>query len=132
MERGPGTGDTVIDVPAALGARPGSLLAAPYVITYDGINAGVPDWVDHAPGGVEPDDGARGADYVVGGCSPGGGAGGSGGGGATPGAPTAVTLSAPPRLTGGGRALISGTVMPAKAGVDVAIRRTAHTSPSRT
>jgi hypothetical protein len=130
VERSPGAGDTVIDIPAAFGAMPGSVLSGPYAITYDGINAGAPDWVDHAPGGVEPDDTALGADYVVGSCGAGGGGGGGGGGqgGGPPGAPSAVTLSAPKRQTGTGRALISGSVVPAQAGVDVAIRRSAHAS----
>jgi hypothetical protein len=117
VERNPGTGDTVIDVPAALGTAPGTLLSAPWVLTYDGINAGVPDWVDQAPGAVTPDDTARGADYVVGSCAAGGGANPGGGAGAA----TGVTISAPAKLTGAGRALVSGTVAPGRAGVDVAI-----------
>jgi hypothetical protein len=93
------------------------------VLTYDGITGGVPDWVDHAPGGTDPADSARGADYVVGAC---GGAGGPGGPGAGPGRTVAVSLSAPSRLRGGGRAMITGSVTPARAGVLVSIKRTAH------
>jgi hypothetical protein len=92
VARSPGTGSTTIDIPAAFDISPGALLAAPFVLTYDGINAGVPDWVDHAPGGQEPDDSARGADYVVGSCggtpAAGGPTGGQpGSGGARPCAP---------------------------------------------
>ncbi len=74
-----GAGTTTIDIPAALGVGAGTLLSAPFVLTYDGINGGMPDWVDQAPGGIDPADGARGADYVVGSCggAPGGGGGGS-------------------------------------------------------
>jgi hypothetical protein len=43
---------------------------------------------------------------------------------------TAVTLSAPSRLTGGGRAIITGAVVPARAGVSVAISRAAHRTRS--
>jgi hypothetical protein len=125
VERGSGTGTTTIDIPAALGAAPGTLLAGPFALTYDGISGGVPDWVDHAPGGDEPGDPARGADYVVGSC--GGGSGGGGSGGGAGGARTlAVTLTAPSRVTGGGRVLVSGKVTPARAGVAVSITRAAH------
>ena len=44
------------------------MLANPFVLTYDGVTGGVPDWVDHAPGGVAPNDPSFGADYVVGSC----------------------------------------------------------------
>ncbi|WP_445149692.1 hypothetical protein [Baekduia sp. Peel2402] len=129
-----GAGTATIDVPAALGAIPGSVLARPFVVTYDGITAGVPDWVDHAPGGTDPNDAARGADYTVGACGggngpgTGGGPGPGGGGGTTaPASPiTAVVLSVPTARTGAGRILVTGRVNPARAGVDVAIDRTAH------
>ena len=39
-----------------------------FVLTYDGINAGEPDWVDRAPGGTAPGDAARGADFQRGSC----------------------------------------------------------------
>jgi hypothetical protein len=130
VERSPGAGATTIDIPVALGATPGTLLSAPFVLTYDGINGGVPDWVDQAPGGDEPTDSARGADYLVGSCNAGGGGSGGGGtggpGGGTGNAISAVTLSAPSKLTGGGRAIVSGTVSPARAGVAVSIRRVAR------
>ena len=111
------TGGTVaIDVPAALGAAPGTRLASPYVLTYDGITAGVPDWVDQAPGGTPPSSPARGADYVVGSC--GGAAGPVGAGGVV-----AVQLSAPTRIVGARKVTVSGRVVPAQAGVAVALTR---------
>jgi hypothetical protein len=124
-----GVGGTVtIDVPAALGVAAGATLARPFVLTYDGINADGPDWVDHAPGGDAFDDPAVGADYVVGACgapAPPPGPAGPGGTPATSGpAPiTAVLLSAPSRLKGGGQATISGRVVPARGGVPVALTR---------
>lgn len=126
LSSGPTTGEVVhaayggtvaIDVPAATGAVAGARLAAPFVLTYDGINGGEPDWVDHAPGGDAPDDGARGADYVVGSC----GAGGAAGGGAA-GGTVAVRLRAPARVRGGGRVRVRGSVVPGRAGVPVVLR----------
>jgi hypothetical protein len=134
-------GTATIDVPAALGATPGRVLGSPFVLTYDGIVAGVPTWVDHAPGGTLPEDAARGADYVVGACPAGGaGAGGLGAGGVANGLPgqatglvTAVLLTAPKRLVGGGTAAFTGRIVPARAGVDVAVaRRGAATTTSHT
>jgi hypothetical protein len=121
VERGPGTGATTIDIPAALGATPGTLLGAPFALTYDGISGGVPAWVDHAPGAEDPGDPARGADYVVGACGSGGG-----GPGGVAVRTLAVTISAPSKLTGGGRAIVSGNVTPARAGVEVSVTRSAH------
>lgn len=128
VERGAGAGAITIDVPAALGATPGTLLAGPFALTYDGISDGVPAWVDHAPGGEDPDDPARGADYVVGSCSGGGGGGGGSGGGGGAARTLAVAVSAPSRLTGGGRALVSGTVSPARGGVVVSLARSARST----
>lgn len=114
-------GTVTIDVPTATGAAAGALLAGPYVLTYDGTNGGVHDWVDQAPGGTSPTDPARGADYVVGSCVSGGGGGTvSAGSGQT----VAVQLKAPARLKGGGKARISGKVVPARAGVTVELTRT--------
>ena len=48
--------------------RAGTRAAGAYVLTYDGINNGVPTWVDHAPGGTAPTDPSVGADYIVGSC----------------------------------------------------------------
>jgi len=124
-----GAGTTTIDMPAAFALGPGAVLAAPFVLTYDGITDGVPGWVDHAPGGQEPDDPARGADYVVGSCDTstiGGGIGGgqgAPGAGSVAGATTAVLLSAPSSIVGSGHALITGSVRPARAGVSVSIAR---------
>jgi hypothetical protein len=106
-------GTVAIDLPAALGAVPGTVLAKPFVLTYDGITAGEPDWVDQAPGGSLPSDPARGADYVVGSC---GGAGGE--------AVAAVQLQAPRRIVGARTVAISGRVLPAQAGVAVQLTRT--------
>ena len=99
-----GTGGRVtMDIPAATGATAGQVLANPYVLTYDGITGGVPDWVDHAPGGTLPTDWARGADYTVGPCDTGGGA------------TVAVQLTAPAKIVGGGKnATITGKALPGK------------------
>ncbi|HEY6889831.1 MAG TPA: hypothetical protein VI300_18670, partial [Solirubrobacter sp.] len=120
-----GAGTVTIDVPSALSAVPGTVLSAPYVLTYDGITAGTPGWVDHAPGGEDPTDTARGGDYVVGACgvaapSPRAAAGPISG---TP--TTAVLVSVPARLVGRGRVLIAGEVVPPRAGVRVTITRSA-------
>ena len=104
-------GTVTIDVPEATGAVPGATLAGPFVLTYDGITAGLPDWVDQAPGGTEPTDSARGADYVVGSCN------------AASGKTVAVQLSAPASLRGAGKARIAGKVVPARAGVAVDLSR---------
>jgi hypothetical protein len=123
------TGGTVtIDIPAALGATPGAVLGSPFVLTYDGIVLGVPTPVDHAPGGQLPDDAARGADYVVGSCAATAGPGVTGPGTGAPasgatGNVTAVRLTAPKRLVGGGTAAIAGSVVPAQAGLDVRLSR---------
>jgi hypothetical protein len=118
-------GTVTIDIPAALAAAPGTVLGSPYVLTYDGIIGGVPTPVDHAPGGVVPDDPARGADYVVGSCVAAGGT--VTGAPVTPGGGTgditAVLLKAPKRLNGGGTATITGSVLPAQPGVDVKLSR---------
>lgn len=132
-------GTATIDVPPALGASAGALLADPFVLTYDGISGGVPDWVDHAPGGVLPGDSARGADYVVGSCSSTAPPGTTPGGSGTPGGPgpgavttTSVQLRAPARVLGGGAATVTGRVLPARAGVAVVITRRARaTATSR-
>jgi len=133
-------GTVTIDVPAAIGVTAGTVLTNPFVLTYDGITAGFPAWVDHAPGGVLPTDPAFGADYVVGSCTsataPGGATSGGVPGigtstGAAPGAgagtglggTTAVQLRAPARLVGGGTVLVTGRVVPARAGVAVALSR---------
>ena len=117
------TGGTVtIDVPAALGATPGAVLGSPFALTYDGIVLGVPTPVDHAPGGQLPDDAARGADYVVGSCAPTGPGAAGPGTGAT-GNVSAVRLTAPRRLVGGGAASITGSVVPAQPGLDVRLSR---------
>ena len=109
-----GTGGSVtIDIPAATGATTGVVLANPFVLTYDGVTGGVPDWVDHAPGGTGPNDSARGADYTVGPCDTGG-------------TTSAVQLTAPARIVGGGKnATITGKALPGRAGVDVTLTRTA-------
>jgi hypothetical protein len=94
----------------------------------------VPGWVDQAPGGTLPGDRARGADYVVGSCAAGaGGTGPAGAGdavgalpGARPGQVASVLIRAPKQMVGGGTATITGRVVPAIAGVDVAIGRRAH------
>lgn len=104
-------GTATIDLPAALGAVAGSVLARPFVLTYDGITAGEPDWVDQAPRGSPPNDPARGADYVVGSC------------GAAGGGIAAVQLAAPRRIVGAGKVTVSGRIVPARAGVAVELTR---------
>jgi hypothetical protein len=86
-------GALVIGVP---GVAAGTVLARPFVLTYDGGSATDPHWVDRAPGGTGPAGTEFGADVVAGSC-----AGGPGPGGGGPGAPattTAVVLDAPRRV----------------------------------
>jgi len=116
---GPG-GTVTIDVP---GLAAGTLLTQLRVLTYDGGDAAGPHWVDRAPGGVGPDEPAFGADYVVGACAAGGSGPGPGGGPATT---TAVVLDARRRVVGGGRTALTGRVLPARAGVAVAVTATAR------
>jgi hypothetical protein len=104
-------GTATIDVPEATGAVPGATLSGPFVLTYDGITAGLPDWVDRAPGGTGPSDGARGADYVVGACN------------ASSARTVAVQLIAPANLRGSGKARITGRVVPARGGVAIDLSR---------
>ena len=131
---GTGAGTTTIDIPPALGLRTGALLAQPFVLTYDGITDGVPGWVDHAPGGQLPDDPARGADYVVGACAAAGtgstpaGVGASG----APAATTAVLLSTPSMLVGGGRVLVTGSVVPARGDLSVSLTQTGNATRTTT
>lgn len=109
-------GTVTIDVP---GVPAGALVTGAFVITYDGINAEGPTWVDHAPGGEQPNDPAVGADYVVGSC----------GAAPPPGAvptTTAVQLTAPSRVTGRKTVTVKGKLVPARGGVPVAITRTAN------
>ena len=95
-----GSGGTVtIDIPPRRVA--GAVLANPFVMTYDGVGATGPHWVDRAPGGAgdqTPSLGTFGADYVVGPCV--GGGGGPGGGAA---GLSAVDLRAPAKRTGRGQ-----------------------------
>ena len=88
VERSTGLGTVTIDVP---GVAAGARLTNPYVVTYDGINGGVPTWVDRAPGGVDPAEASFGADYVAGSC------------GAVAGAVSSVELSAPSGSRAAGR-----------------------------
>lgn len=117
-----GTGGAItIDVPASV-APPGTLLSRPFVLTWDGASGGVPHWVDAAPGGTTPETAGAGADYVVGACtptaqapittnpSPGGAA-----------ALAAVSLTAPPKITGTRPVTLRGTVSPATAGLPVTV-----------
>jgi hypothetical protein len=121
-------GTATIDVPAALGAAPGTTLVNPYVVTYDGISGGVPDWVDHAPGGTDPGEASFGADYVVGSCAT-GTAPPSGTPVPTPtNAVTALELDAPTKVTGRRTVTVRGKVSPARAGVAVTLTRTARST----
>jgi hypothetical protein len=135
-------GTATLDVP---GVATGTVLARPFVLSYDGITGPDAHWVDRAPGGTSPDGTEFGADFVVGSCSnPGGGGGsggtgggGTGGGGGTPTTPgavrtTAIALKAPRKLTGSDRAAITGQLTPARAGVAVEITATGRTTTRRT
>src|SRR4051812_30430159 len=106
-ERSAGAGAVTIDVP---GVSAGTLLTNAFVVTYDGINSEVPDWVDHAPGGVDPTEASFGADYVVGSC----------GAVSVPGV-SSVELNAPSKVTGRKTVTVSGRVLPARAGVPVTL-----------
>jgi hypothetical protein len=127
---GPG-GTVTIDLPAQIGAAAGTVLARPFVLTYESDPA-EPGPVDRAPGGVTVDEAAFGADYVVGSCQPVGSAGSSaaGGDGATGGTvtTTAVVLAAPKRIVGARRVRASGRVVPARAGVHVQVTSKARGS----
>lgn len=129
---GPG-GTATIDMPAT--AR-GTVLAQPFVLTYDGITGPDAHWVDRAPGGTTPDGTEFGADFVAGSCTPAdpgdpGSPGTPQGPAGNPDALTAVTLSAPRRMTGSGRARVTGRITPARAGVAVEITATARRSSAR-
>jgi hypothetical protein len=115
------TGALVIDLPPV---PAGTVLARPYVLTYDGVTAGEPHWVDRAPGGTKPAGAEFGADVVAGSC----GTAGPGGPAGPPGAvtTTAVALEAPRRVAGGGRVALGGRVTPARAGVAVELTATAR------
>ncbi len=112
-ERSTGAGSVTIDVP---GVAAGALLANSFVVTYDGINNGMPDWVDHAPGGVDPTEASFGAEYIAGSC---------GGGAAPPVAGvTSVELDAPAKVKGRKTVTVRGRVLPARGGVAVTLTRT--------
>jgi hypothetical protein len=119
---GPG-GAATIDVPAQTGASPGTVMARPFVLTYESDPA-EPGPVDRGPGGVTAGEAAFGADYVVGSCQPAGTVG-SGGGDAPAGGDaartTAVVLAAPQRIVGARRVHASGRVVPARRGVHVQV-----------
>jgi hypothetical protein len=124
-------GAATIDVPAVTA---GTVLARPFVLTYDGFDSpGAPHWVDRAPGGVTVSEAAYGADFVAGACNAGTvtppGAPPVPGGATQPGTvrTTAIDLKAPRKLTGTQRAKITGRVTPARAGVAVDITITGRT-----
>jgi hypothetical protein len=125
-----------IDVPAATGAAAGTVLAHPFVLTYESDPA-EPGPVDRAPGGVTAGEAAFGADYVVGSCQPSGapgpGAPGgespTGGSAVTPAATTtAVVLDAPKRIVGARHVRAGGRIVPARGGVLVQITTKARGS----
>ncbi len=119
------TGGATIDVP---GTIPGSVLAQPFVLTYDGGTTPDEHWVDRAPGGTTPAGDDFGADYVVGSCS--GGSAPPPGGGPAP--VTGVTLSAPRRVTGVRTVTVRGSVTPAQAGVAVVLSKRTRGTSTRT
>ncbi len=118
-------GSVTIDVPAAAGAVAGTVLAQPFVLTYDGYEGSGVHWVDRAPGGTSPSDAVWGRDFRVGSCTGGGGGGGNGPGGNSQQIHT-VELDAPARVGGGGRAKVTGRVVPARAGVAVEVVGTGY------
>jgi len=103
-----------IDVPALPAA---TVLSRLFVLTYDGGDATAPHWVDRAPGGTTPEEDAFGADFVTGACAAGGPGAGPGGAVTT----TAVELDVRRRVVGGGSTAVGGRVLPARAGVTVAV-----------
>jgi hypothetical protein len=113
VEKGP-NGTVTIDTAAV----PGTRLSAPYVLTWDGINAGVPTWVDHAPGGQLPDDPSVGADYIAGSCNP----------VVAPPTTTAITIAAPRSVTGRKTITVTGRVTPARGGVTVTLGKQSTTT----
>ncbi|MEA2131817.1 MAG: hypothetical protein QOJ85_4708 [Solirubrobacteraceae bacterium] len=133
---GPG-GTATIDVPAETGAVPGTLLAKPFVLTYERAPATpIPHWVDRGPGGTTPEEAVFGADFLAGSCLPappaGGGPAGDGTQGASAGAPapttTAVVLGPLARLVGAGRIRARGRVVPPRGGVTVQVTAKARGS----
>jgi len=128
-----GQGATVtIDVPAETGAAAGTVLARPFVLTYE-TDPSEPGPVDRAPGGVTAGEAAFGADYVVGSCQPTATAGAGAGDSPDPAAggavtTTAVVLNAPKRIVGARRVKASGRVVPARAGVPVQVTTKARGS----
>jgi hypothetical protein len=127
-----GAGGTVtIDVPAALGWTAGSILTSTFALTYDGTTAGVPHWVDRAPGGTSPTESSFGADFVVGSCNAPTGTTPTPDGSTPAQRTTGVALVAPAKLAGGGAARITGTIVPARDDVWVTIERTTSRSTIR-
>ena len=104
-------GAVVMTVPPTLGISEGDILTGSHVLTYDGIDFGVPHWVDRAPGGTAPGGAVFGADFVVGAC------------GQDPENPvtTAVSLKGPAMRVGSGVVTVNGSVLPARPGVEVEI-----------
>jgi len=128
---GPG-GTVTIDVPPQTGAAAGTVLARPFVLTYESDPA-EPGPVDRGPGGATAGEAAFGADYVVGSCQPagtGGSGAGSGEGAAGGEAPrtTMVVLAAPTRIVGARRVRAAGRVVPARRGVHVQVTTKARGS----
>jgi hypothetical protein len=121
-------GTATIDVRAETGAVPAARLVHPFVLTYEHepVTPDANHWVDHAPGGVAPDEAVFGADYTVGSCQPPAPDGPVGGGNSAAGptpvsgaatTTTAVVLTTRTRLIGPGRVRASGRVIPARGGV---------------
>lgn len=117
-------GWVAMDIPKAIVPSAGSVLGAPFILSSDGYSTPTePHWVDRAPGGTSPDDGAeRGADFTVGTCW----------GAPPPSHTTAVSLIAPSRSVGGGVVVVSGSVTPARAGVTVTLTVDTRTRRTRT
>ena len=105
-----GSGGRVrIALPSEFGLENGDILTDTFVLTYDGIDNGTPHWVDRAPGGTEPADSLFGADFVVGSC----------GIEAIDPSTSAVSLIVQPSRRGTGSVEVTGSVLPARAGVDL-------------
>lgn len=104
------SGYAVIDVPAL---PAGTVVTHPFVLTWDGYDAGAPHWIDRAPGGAPPSVGGYGADFVVGTCLP---------GALDPATILATQLDTMRSVTGARTVEFTGRVLPAQAGARVALR----------
>lgn len=102
-------GTATVDLPQL---AVGTVIERPYVLTWDGIEDGLPHWVDRAPGGTSVEDTSYGADFVVGTCIP---------GAFDSNAVLATKVAARSVVRGTQRVAVSGSILPARSGVPVQI-----------